>query len=58
MLYLNDLVGFETICEVLVVVDVTELIGDDFGFADGGVDIRVGMSVNPDTNAAVCDEMA
>ena len=58
MLYLNDLVGFESVPLMLVVIDVDELVAHDSCVADGGVDVRVGMPVNPDVDVAVCDKVA
>ena len=40
---------------MLVVVDVTELIAHDSCVANSGVDVRVGMAIDPDVDAAVCN---
>ena len=39
-------------------MDIAELIAYDSCFTDGGVDVRVGMPVDPKVDAAVCNGIA
>lgn len=43
---------------MFVLEDIAHLVGDDFCVADNGVDVGVGMSVDPYVNAAVGYEVA
>ena len=38
---------------MLVETDVTQLVANDFGVSDDGVDVGVGVAINPGVNAGV-----
>ena len=39
-------------------MDVSELVAHDSGASNHGVDVRVGVAVDPDVDATISDEVA
>ena len=58
MLYFYCFCGVKAVPEVLVKADVTQLVANDFGVSDDGVDIGVGVTVDPGIDAGIGDVIA
>jgi hypothetical protein len=53
MLYFYSFCGVKAVLEVLVETDVTQLVANDLGVSDDGVDVGVGVAVDPGFDAGI-----
>ena len=53
MLYFYSFCRVKAVPEVFVKADVTQLVANDFGVSDDGVDVGVGVAVDPGVDAGI-----
>lgn len=57
-LYCYSLGWIEPVSQMLVLNRIIQLVADNSGVADNGVDIGMGMTINPYVYTTVCNEVA